>query len=94
MPVAVVMDFEGGTLEMYDSVIKVLDLTPGGPGVPGALFHWAAKSPTGIRVTDVWDTMGDFEAFQAHLAPATQAAGMTIVPDVTVYEVHNHFVAA
>jgi len=32
MPVAVVMDFEGATLDQYDQVLEKMGLTPGGPG--------------------------------------------------------------
>jgi hypothetical protein len=30
---------------------------------PGALFHWATKSDSGVRVTDVWESNEQFERF-------------------------------
>ena len=51
MAVAVVMDFNGATLEQYDQVISKMHLTPGGQGPPGALFHWCAATGSGILVT-------------------------------------------
>jgi hypothetical protein len=56
MAVAVVMDFEGATLDQYDQVVASMGLTPGGAGPPGALFHWITETDGGVRVTDVWET--------------------------------------
>lgn len=90
MTVAIVMDFEGGTLEQYDQVIERMGFTPGGPGAPGAFGHWVTKTDTGIRVTDVWATKEGFEAFGAEqIGPLTAAAGMT-PPTLTFYDVHNY----
>jgi hypothetical protein len=52
MPVAVILDFPGGTLEQYDQVLEKMGFTPGGPGAPGGLTHWVAATDTGIRVVD------------------------------------------
>ena len=46
MPVAVVMDFEGATLEQYDQICSSMGLTPRGAAPPGALFHWVTTAPT------------------------------------------------
>src|SRR5271157_5340662 len=43
MPVAIVMDFPGATLDQYDQVPVNMGRPSGGPTPPGALFHWVAS---------------------------------------------------
>lgn len=94
MAVAVVLDFDGGTLEQYDEVIKAMGFSPGGAGAPGGLFHWATKTDTGIRVTDVWESREQFERFaEDEIGPKTQAAGVPGPPQTTFHDVHNYLTA-
>ncbi len=94
MAVAVVLDFEGATLEQYDQVIEKMSLTPEGPGAPGGLFHWVTATDSGIRITDVWETKEQFEAFgAAQLAPVTAEVGIPNPPTITFHDVHNYFTA-
>jgi hypothetical protein len=94
MAVAVVMDFEGGTLDQYDQVVQAMGLTPGGPTPPNALFHWATKTDTGVRVTDVWESREAFEQFaQEQIGPQTQAVGLS-EPQIAYYDAHNYFIKA
>ena len=94
MAVAIQMDFKGATLEQYDEVIGKMGFTPGGKGDPGALFHWAAQTDDGIRVTDVWKSKEEFEEFsQNKIGPLSQEAGFPGPPSVQFFELHNHLVA-
>jgi hypothetical protein len=91
MAVGVQLDFKGGTLAQYDEVIQKMGFTPGGPGAPGGLFHWVASTGDGIRVTDVWETKEQFEAFaEKQIGPITQEVGIPGPPEVQFFEVHNH----
>ena len=93
MAVAVVIDFEGGTLDQYDQVIEKMGFTPGGAGAPGALFHLVTPTDNGFRVTDVWETQEQFQQFaDEKIEPLTQEVGLSR-PNVTVHEVHNHLTA-
>jgi hypothetical protein len=90
MAVAVVMDFPGGTLEQYDQVIAKMGFTPGGAGAPGGLSHWVTATDTGIRVTDVWQTREQFDAFGVEqIGPITAEFGMA-PPEMTFHDVHNY----
>ena len=90
MAQAVVLDFKGGTLAQYDNVIKKMGLTSGGKGAPGGLFHWATKTPDGIRVTDVWKTKAEFEKFaKEQIGPFTAEAGLP-PPAIQFYDVHSY----
>jgi len=67
---------------------------PGGPGGPGALFHWVTKTADGIRVTDVWRSREQFEKFsQEKIAPITQEVGFQGPPEVQLFEVHSYLTA-
>ena len=50
MAVALIMDFEGGTLDQYDRVIERMGFEHGGAGAPGSHSHWVAQTDTGLRV--------------------------------------------
>jgi hypothetical protein len=93
MAVAVQMDFAGGTLAQYDEVIEKMGFTPGGPGAPGGLFHWVAKTEDGLRVVDVWETKEQFERFgEEQIGPITAEVGIN-PGTFTVYEVHSYLTA-
>jgi hypothetical protein len=94
MAVAVILDFNGATLDQYDQVIDKMGFTPGGKGAPGGLFHWVAATDDGIRVVDVWETRDQFDQFaDEQIGPYTQEVGLPGPPALTVHEVHNHFTA-
>ena len=94
MAVAVVMDFEGGTLEQYDEVVKRMGFARQGIGAPGSLFHWVTDTDKGIRVTDVWRTREEFDQFaSASIGPITREVGIPQEPTVGVHEVHNYMTA-
>lgn len=94
MAVAIVMDFEGGTLEQYDEVVGRMGFARQGQGAPGGLFHWVTTTDKGIRVTDVWNTREEFDQFAAdQIGPITRDVGIPQEPAVSVHEVHNYLTA-
>ena len=86
MAIVVLQDFVGGTLAQYDQVTGQLDL--GGYSPEGNLFHVAGLVEGGLRVIDVWESEGAFQAFMAVLGPAAQGSGAP-EPQVTIWPVHN-----
>jgi hypothetical protein len=94
MPVAVVLDFEGATLDQYDQVVEKMGFQPGGSGSPGGLFHWVTETDNGIRVTDVWETREQFDSFaEEQIGPITQEVGLPNPPTTSFHDVHNHLTA-
>jgi hypothetical protein len=92
MAVAIVMDFDGATLEQYDRVLAKMELAPGGHAPKGSLFHWVTKTDDGIRVTDVWETREGFEQFAGEqIGPFTQEVGFPSPPRMEFHDVHNYF---
>ena len=94
MAVAVVMEFNGATLEQYDQVIEKMHFEPGGPGAPGGLFHWCTSTGGGVRVTDVWESREQFDAFgREQIGPITAEVGIPGPPELTFFEVHSYLTA-
>jgi len=94
MAIAVVMDSNGATLEQYDQVIDKMHFSPGGSGAPGGLFHWCTATQGGVRVTDVWSSREQFDAFaQEQIGPITAEVGITGPPEFTFFEVHSYLTA-
>ncbi len=92
MAVAVQMDFEGATLDDYDVVIKLMGLTPMGPGPVGAISHFATMTDSGLRVVDVWQSREQFDKFaQEQIGPFSQQAGIVVQPTIQFFDVHNYF---
>ena len=78
---------ESMSASKYDEVIKRLDAA-GASAPKGRLFHVAFGDPNALRVSDIWDTKENFEAFGATLMPILQEAGVDPgEPDWI--EVHN-----
>jgi hypothetical protein len=91
MAIAIQMDFPHGTLAQYDEVIKRMGFHPGGAGASGGLFHWVAKTDTGVRVIDVWESREQFEKFSAEkIQPITAEVGIPEAPTVQFFAVHNY----
>jgi hypothetical protein len=94
MPVAIIQDFEGATLDQYDQILEKMGLDPGGQTPPGAVFHWVTATDSGIRVVDVWESKEQFDAFaEEQIGPFSQEVGITEPPRMSVHDVHNHLSA-
>lgn len=91
MAVAVEANFPGATTEQYDEAVKAMGLTSGGQH-SGALFHWATKTDSGVRVTDVWESKEQFERFaQEQILPVSEQVGLP-EPEIRYIDVHAYMV--
>ena len=77
----------GFTAAQYDEVLKKLN--DAGAGAPkGRSYHVCYGDPNGVHVTDIWDSMENFQAFGETLVPIMQLLGVDPgQPDVQ--QVHN-----
>lgn len=92
MAVAIIMKFDGSTLEQYDEINKRMGLTPGGPGPEGSISHWATATDNGFQVTDVWESREQFDAFARDtMGPLSMELGFAAPPKMTFRDVHNYF---
>ena len=90
MAVMMIMEWQGVTREQYEAVRRIVNFEGNVPR--GGQIHVAAFDDKGLRVTDVWDTAEDFQAFvEQRLMPGVQQAGIAGEPKVAVYPAHNVF---
>jgi len=91
MPVEVVTVFATGEVAKYDEVIEKMGHSPGGAGPPGCLFHYVTKEDSGFRITDVWESRGQYEEFaERRIGPISAEVGLPMPSSQTFVEVHNH----
>ncbi len=90
MPIAVLLEIRGCTLEQYRDVVERVGLAPPALRRPeGLLVHTGGPMDRGWRVFDVWEAREPYERFVTeHVQLAVQAAG---VPPFTpqVYPLDN-----
>jgi hypothetical protein len=87
MAIARVFDGKGWTAEQYDELIRRMDL--GGHSAPGVLFNWAAQTPQGMRVVDVYkDRESADRLAQDKIGPLAQQMGLPM-PEISEFEVHS-----
>ena len=87
MAIAVVMKFNGVSLEQYDQVVDRMGFDRGGAGGPGGIFHWVTQTEDGLQITDVWESKDAFERFGGVIGPILQDLGVTVQPEV--YPAHT-----
>lgn len=90
MAVLMTAELDGGTQEMIEGMNSALD----GPmkSAQGFVMHANGSMPGGWRVTEVWDSEGDFNAwFEAYVKPAfPEGAPM---PSIKIDQLHHAFTA-
>ena|ERR1700741_4462608 len=85
------MKWEDTTLEQYEAVRKIVDWETDRP--KGACFHVAAFDGNALRVTDIWESAGDFNNFiQTRLMPGVKKAGIFGLPQIEILPVHAMYV--
>ena len=90
MAVLMLMQWDDVTREQYDAVRKIVNFEGDVP--KGGLFHAAAFSDKGLRVSDLWDNAQDFQAFvEKRLMPGVAQAGIKGEPKVEIWPAHNVF---
>jgi hypothetical protein len=84
------MEWDGISAADYEALRKIVrweeDVAPGG------ILHVMALTDTGIRVTDVWNSADEFNAFVSErLMPGIQELGIAGEPRVEIHQVHALF---
>lgn len=87
MAVAMFMRWEGITKAQYDAARALAPFEA--ELAPGALFHVAAVDDQGISVTDVWESVEDWQNYLAtQLVPAFGQLGFDGHPEVKIIPIH------
>jgi hypothetical protein len=76
------------TSEQYDETIRRLEKS--GDWLPDGLeYHVAFRSNGKFRVSEVWSSRGQFEAFSERLMPVLKDVGIDLAGEPEQLEVHN-----
>ena len=90
MPVVMQMHWPEVTRDQYDRARDIVRWEDDHP--KGAIFHVAYFTNDGFRVTDVWETAEDFQAFvDKRLMPAVQQVGIAGQPKTEITPAHRMF---
>ncbi len=78
----------GLTAEKYDATMPSIEAS--GQFPPDGLdYHVAFSSGGGFRVSEIWDSQEQFEAFGQRLMPILSAAGVELAGPPEIIEIHN-----
>jgi hypothetical protein len=78
----------GVTTEQYDESIRRLETS--GEWLPDGLdYHVAFRSNGDFRVSEIWDSQAQFEAFGERLMPLLKDLGIELAGEPEVLEIHN-----
>jgi hypothetical protein len=90
MATVMLMRWRGVTPEQYEEARAKVHWEGDIPD--GAMLHVACFDDDGIRVTDVWESQGDFERFaQERLMPVTTEIGIEGEPEVSFHPLQAVF---
>jgi hypothetical protein len=78
----------GMTAEKYDATMPAIEAS--GPFPPDGLeFHVAFSSGGSFRVSEIWDSKDQFEAFGQRLMPILAEGGIELAGPPEIVEIHN-----
>jgi hypothetical protein len=76
------------TSEQYDETIRRLEKS--GDWLPAGLeFHVAFMSNGNFRVSEIWDSREQFDAFGKRLKPVLKDVGINLAGEPETREIHN-----
>ena len=76
------------TSEQYDETIRRLEES--GDWLPAGLeFHVAFMSNGNFRVSEIWDSQEQFDAFGKRLMPVLRDVGIELAGEPETREIHN-----
>ena len=76
------------TTDQYDESIRRLEKS--GDWLPDGLeYHVAFRSDGDFRVSEIWDSREQFDAFGERLMPVLKDLGIELAGDPEMLEIHN-----
>ena len=79
----------GMTAEKYDETLQLIEEAAGDWPPDGLEYHVAFSTGDDFRVSEIWDSREQFEAFGPILMPILAANGVVLTGSPEVLEVHN-----
>ena len=77
------------TTEKYDESVRRLEKAGMWPHPDGLEYHVFFGSEGNLRVSEIWDSREQFEAFGERLMPILTEVGIEFAGDPEIFEVHN-----
>ncbi len=94
MAIGAILEFDGFDPDFYDAVCEKANFPGDWPD--GLLYHAAGPTGGGMRITDQWQSVEQFQQFmEGKIQPALQAVlsqrgtGPTGPPRTTIFEIHK-----
>lgn len=75
--------------EQYDQVVRKLEESEGGFPPEGLDYHVCFGADGDLRVSEIWDSREQFDAFAERLMPILTEAGIEFSGPPEPFEVHN-----
>src|SRR5436309_7917929 len=75
--------------EKYDETIKRLKASESQWPPDGLAYHVAFNSGGSFRVSEIWDSQEQFDAFGARLMPVLSESGIELAGPPEIIEIHN-----
>jgi hypothetical protein len=76
------------TTEQYDESVRRLEKVGDWPP-KGLAYHVAFGSKGNLRVSEIWDSREEFEAFGKRLMPVLKDVGIELKGEPEMLEIHN-----
>ena len=77
------------TAEQYDEAVRKLEESEGGFPPEGLDYHVCFGSDGNLRVSEIWDSKEQFDAFGERLMPILTEVGIEFSGAPDAFEVHN-----
>jgi len=76
------------TTEQYDESVRRLEKAGDWPP-KGLVYHVAFGSKGNLRVSEIWDSRDEFDAFGRRLKPVLDDVGIELKGEPEMLEIHN-----
>lgn len=76
------------TSAMYDETLPIIEAAGEWPP-DGLAYHVAFSAGGSFRVSEIWDSQAQFEAFGDRLMPILTEAGIELAGPPEILEIHN-----
>jgi hypothetical protein len=77
------------TREKYDETVRRGEQAGWWPSPPGLEVHVLFGSEGNLRVSEIWDSREQFDAFGEQLMPILAEVGIEFSAEPEIFEVHN-----
>ncbi len=76
------------TTEQYDETVRLMEKSGDWPP-EGLEYHVAFRSNGNLRVSEIWDTREQFDAFGERLMPVLKDVGVELSGEPEMLEIYN-----